>query len=89
MRVKRELVHALIAAGKAHHQALQANASNPNDWHKWFAIYLLEQTDFQTLTEREWSPSDLADALEDLHATYKRMQPRIDRAHFFAQRLDR
>jgi hypothetical protein len=87
MKPKPELVKSLIATERAHSQAFSKTQRKDVHWAKWYAKYLIENTDFQIQTEREWTAQDLAEALSDLQTAFVNNQPKTSWVNYYASRL--
>jgi hypothetical protein len=84
MRANQTIVDALLHTKR---QFKRAGAAQPQ-WAEWYAHHLLSETPFQTATERMWTETDLTQALADLQAAYRALQPNSHWSVYFAQRLE-
>jgi len=82
MRPNQDIVQALLET----YSRVDGFGQN-DEWAEKWAEYLLRETNFNQLTDRDWQADDLAEALKSLHAAYARQKPRHTWAHFFALRL--
>lgn len=94
MNSDKTLIKALLDAEKHHNLADSASDRQDDrddgtdaDWPRQYAQYLLEHTDFQSKTKRQWQTDELAQALADLQTSYARKTRRHHWAHYFSQRL--
>lgn len=87
MKPNRALVETLLATSRAHHSLAATHKKNQDDWAKWYANHLLTKTDFNRLTERDWQPFELAEALLALDAAYSQANSKHHWSRYYAQRL--
>lgn len=82
MKPNQDIVQALLETNRR-----VKDFGQNDDWAERWAEYLLKETNFNQLTDRDWRADDLAEALKSLRAAYDRQKPRHTWAHFFALRL--
>ncbi len=88
MKPDARIVAALLKTERAHRLAVKSGEETDAGWAAWYAAYLLQQTDFQHLTSREWTVGDLAQALESLNLAYENSRKKDSWVHYYAARLD-